>query len=462
MKQQWWSFSVSVIWLALALSPLVGVPLLLPSISHEYGTSTSATSWVILAYSLGMAGAFMPATHIGDLIGHKRAGIIGSYLGITLLILLTAAPNFSSLIALRFIQGVVHSLAIANFITLAVSSFPQETRGRAGGLLGASLGVGMFLIPVYVGFLVDLFSWRWVFIAEALVVLGVTVVLTIMPNQINVSTKRRPSLREFDIPGAFLLMSAIAPLLVSVQFISRTSSPWPWALLVFSICLLAIFVVFEARLNYATLPVRMFKQYKFAATASCNIAVEISYGMVIYLLPIFFIQALEWKAAYAGSIIFIAAIARPPASVASGFFADKFGGFKVAFFGAITMIISLMSLAVVSPTGQSQTIVLFLMLFGIAHSMLRAGLLKQMFASVKQDQLGLAPGVLGLGRHVGGAIGVAIGAALYVAAAGDHTSINSADAADGFRFALFSGAGILFTIFALSLFAFRNQTRNSE
>ena len=89
--------------------------------------------------------------------------------------------------------------------------------------------------------------------------------------------------------------------------------------------------------------------------------------------------------------------------------------------------------------------------------MLRTGILKQMFASVEQDQLGLAPGVLGLGRHVGGAIGVAIGAALYVSTAGDHSSVSAVGAAEGFRFALFTGAGVLSMVFIVGLIAFRKQ-----
>ena len=457
MNHQGLVFSIALIWLALALSPLVGVPLLLPSISQDFGTSTSATSWVILAYSLGMAGAFMPATHIGDLIGYRRAALIGSYLGIGFLILLTLAPNFAFLIFLRFVQGIVHSLAIANFITLAVTSYPQEKRGRAGGLLGASLGIGMFFIPIYFGFLVDLLSWRWVFIIEASVVFGITLVATLLLGRKDSAVKKKPTLREFDIPGALLLMAAIAPLLISVQFISDSSLVWPWLLLIISIVLLFIFVIFEARLDYATLPVRMFKQSRFAATASCNVAVELSYGMVIYLMPIFFIQALGWSAAFAGSVIFMAAIARPPASVATGFLADRFGGFQVAFYGALTMVISLVGLALLSPRGQVLWVITFLMLFGVAHSLLRTGLLKQMFASVQQDQLGLAPGVLGLGRHVGGAIGVAIGAALYVSTAGEHSSVGGVGAAEGFRFALFTGAVVLSGTFIVGLIAFRRH-----
>tara|TARA_Y100000590_G_scaffold128719_1_gene147154 strand:- start:33 stop:569 length:537 start_codon:yes stop_codon:yes gene_type:complete len=174
-------------------------------------------------------------------------------------------------------------------------------------------------------------------------------------------------------------------------------------------------------------------------------------------MPIFFIQALGWSAAFAGSVIFMAAIARPPASVATGFLADRFGGFQVAFYGALTMVISLVGLALLSPRGQVLWVITFLMLFGVAHSLLRTGLLKQMFVSVEQDQLGLAPGVLGLGRHVGGAIGVAIGAALYVSTAGEHSSVGGVGAAEGFRFALFTGAVVLSGTFIVGLIAFRRH-----
>jgi MFS family permease len=457
MSYQWRAFIVSVVWLSVALSPQVGVPILLPSIGEEFGTSTTMTAWVALAYTLGMAGAFMPATHIGDLLGHKRVAIVGSFLGIAFMLLPVAAPNLGMLIGFRFAHGVVHSLAIANFITLAVGSFPQERRGRAGGLLGATLGVGWFVIPAFVGFVTDQYGWRWVFVIEAGIVLAITLAGMLALRAGSAPIRTKPSLQEFDLPGAVLLMAGITPLLVGVQLLRHPDTAGPWLMFAIAGVLLTVFLVTQSRLEHATLPVHMFKRGGFTGPAANNMAMEFAQGMTTYLLPVFFIQGLEWTATYAGTAIVTMAIARPPSALVSGYLADRFGSAPVALVGGATMVAALVSLALGGSGRTLATLLPFMVLYGISHSMLRVSLQKQMFGAVPRGQLGLAPGVLGLGRHVGMAAGIGVGAALYTAFAGDGVGVSgaAASASDGFRAALLVAAAVVALTFIAAFAATR-------
>ena len=467
MSYQWRALVLAILWLNATLIPLIGVPVLLPAVAEEFGTSTAATAWVALAYSLAMAGAFMPASHVGDLLGHKRVALIGSYFEVGFMLLILIAPNLAVLIALRFAQGIVHSLAVPNFNAFAIGGFPQEQRGRAAGTLGGAVGAGMMVVPFFVGFVTDQLGWRWVFFIGALIVLLITIWGSLTFQERTARRRERPSLRQFDLPGALLLMLAVSPFIVGVQLIRGDDTLWAWVLIALAVLLMAAFIALQARLEHATLPVRMFKRAVFAVPSIYNVAAQFSQGVIVYLMPVFFIQGLGWTATYAGTVVIAAAVGRPFAAPVGGLLSDRFGSAPVVYLAATLMVASLAGLAMVGSGGGLVGLLPFMVLFGIAHSMQMSAMQKQMFGAVPRDALGMAPGVLGLGRHLGQATGVGIAATIFASLFGDASAGgNVSGAMDGFRAALLATAAVVGVTFAGAVIASRTwgaaQRRTEE
>ena len=449
MSPQWRALLLAVAWLNATLVPLIGVPVLLPAIGEEFGRSPAAASWVALGYSLAMAGAFMPASHAGDLLGHKRVALFGSYMEVAFMLALLAAPSLEVLVALRFGQGIVHSLAVPNFNAFAIGGFPQEQRGRAAGVLGGAVGGGMLAVPFLVGLITDTLGWRWVFFIASLVVLVITLWGSFTFKEGAARRRERPTLRQFDLPGAALLMAAVAPLIIGVQMARGSSGPLAWALIGLSAALLTAFVAYEARLEHPALPVRMFRRAAFAAPSAYNVAAQFAHGVTVYLLPVFFIQGLGWSATYAGTVMIALAVGRPLAAPVGGVFSDRIGPGPIAYLSALVMTGALTGLAF---AGSSLAgLVPFMALFGVGHGLLGSAMQKQMYAAAPSDALGMAPGVLGLGRHLGQAVGVGIAAAIFSAMLGDAGE----GAGDGFRAALLTTAGVVAVAFTLTLLAER-------
>ena len=449
VSPQWRALLLAVAWLNATLVPLIGVPVLLPAIGEEFGRSPAAASWVALAYSLAMAGAFMPASHAGDLLGHKRVALFGSYMEVAFMLALLAAPNLEVLVALRFGQGIVHSLAVPNFNAFAIGGFPQEQRGRAAGVLGGAVGGGMLAVPFLVGLITDTLGWRWVFFIASLVVLVITLWGSFTFKEAAARRREPPTLRQFDLPGAALLMAAVAPLIIGVQIARSSSGPLAWALIALSAALLTAFVAYEARLEHPALPVRMFRRIAFAAPSAYNVGAQFAHGVTIYLLPVFFIQGLGWSATYAGTVMISLAVGRPLAAPIGGVLSDRIGPAPIAYMSALVMTGALTGLAF-GAGGSLSGLMLFMALFGVGHGLLGSAMQKQMYAAAPRDALGMAPGVLGLGRHLGQAIGVGIAAAIF------SSMIDGAEAAGaghGFRAALLTTAGVVAVTFTLTLLA---------
>ena len=142
MPYRWRAAVLVALWLFSALRSKIGVPILLPAISKEFNASIAATAWVSLACCLAMASAFVPASHFGDVLGHKRVALWGSYLEVATMVVIVAVPSLAAIVVFRFVQGVVHSLSVPNFNAFAIGSFSPQDRGKALGFISAMTGAG--------------------------------------------------------------------------------------------------------------------------------------------------------------------------------------------------------------------------------------------------------------------------------------------------------------------------------
>ncbi|GAA4731737.1 DHA2 family efflux MFS transporter permease subunit [Nocardioides endophyticus] len=140
----------------------------LPTIRADLGFSGTGLAWVVNAFFVAFALLLLPAGRLADLVGARRV-FLGGLVGFTAASALCGlAPSAELLVGARFLQGVGGALASAVVLGMITRLFEDDERRRtqAFGLLafvgaaGASIGV------VAGGLLVDLASWRWVFLVN--------------------------------------------------------------------------------------------------------------------------------------------------------------------------------------------------------------------------------------------------------------------------------------------------------
>jgi MFS family permease len=140
----------------------------LPTIRGDLGFSGAGLAWVVNAFFVAFALLLLPAGRLADLVGARRVFLAGLVVFTAASALCGLAPGPELLIAARFLQGVGGAFASAVVLGMIARLFADDERRRtqAFGLLafvgaaGASIGV------VAGGLLVDLASWRWVFLVN--------------------------------------------------------------------------------------------------------------------------------------------------------------------------------------------------------------------------------------------------------------------------------------------------------
>jgi NTE family protein len=182
--------------------------------------SLSSLSWVFNIYNIALAALLVPAGRIADIAGRKKTFVFGVAVFTLASALCAAAGSVGMLIAARGLQGAGAAVLIPASLGLILHVTPEERRTQATALWSATGALAAGIGPTIGGLLVNLQSWRLVFLIN--VPIGI-VVWYLARRQLVES--RAPGRRAApDMLGALLLAASIG--LLSLGIVE--GSDWGW------------------------------------------------------------------------------------------------------------------------------------------------------------------------------------------------------------------------------------------
>lgn len=153
----------------------------LRSVANDFGIEKAHARQLVLVYLIAMLVGQPIAGRISDRIGAKRLTIISllGFAGCSLAAVF--AGSFGVLVTARAAQA-----AFAACLSPAASSMlraivPPGERGRAFGIQGSVIGVGVAAGPLLGGQLVDSFNWKAIFLANLPIIAVCLVTLARLP-----------------------------------------------------------------------------------------------------------------------------------------------------------------------------------------------------------------------------------------------------------------------------------------
>jgi len=136
----------------------------LPSLAGGLHTSLDQIVWVVNAYLLAYATLLIPAGRLGDLWGPRNLFTAGLVVFTLASAACGLAQNSGELIGARVVQGVGAALLTPQTLTIIVTVFPAERRGRAMGVWGRIVGLATVAGPTLGGLMNQVAGWRWIFL----------------------------------------------------------------------------------------------------------------------------------------------------------------------------------------------------------------------------------------------------------------------------------------------------------
>src|ERR1700742_52769 len=159
-----WIITITVI--ASAIIELIDTTIVNVSIntlSGNLAASLEDTAWIITSYAIANVIVIPMTSFLAEKIGRKQY-----YIGSILLFTLASAMcgfshNLWELVAFRFFQGVGGGALLSTSQSILFETFAPKDRGTASGIFSLGIIIGPSIGPVMGGYIVDNFSWPWIF-----------------------------------------------------------------------------------------------------------------------------------------------------------------------------------------------------------------------------------------------------------------------------------------------------------
>ena len=364
-------------------------------------------AWVTTAYLVASTVMVPIAGKLGDLFGRKPFVLAGMVGFVVASALCGIAQEMLQLVVFRGVQGIFAGVLMANVFTVIADLFPPRTRARMQGIFAAVFGLSSIFGPTIGGYLTDGLGWRWVFYVNVPVgIVAVTVVALGMP-----FSRTGKSWRHIDFEGAFLLATAVVPLLVALSISTQHdwTSPEMLALLGVSIVSAVAFVLIERREEQPIVPLSLFGNVTFTVSVIVSFLAAVGMFGSILFVPLVYQGVLHLSATSSGQLLTPMMFGLIGASVITGQLITRIKRYRFIGTVGLSVIVSGMwLLSQVRPTSEGSEVVRDIILIGIGLGMNMPLYQNAVQSAVPRAVVGVATSQVQFWRSMGGTMGAAI------------------------------------------------------
>jgi EmrB/QacA subfamily drug resistance transporter len=379
------------------------VNIALPTLVGQLHTTFSMVQWVVLSYLLVLTSAMLSVARLGDMLGKKPIYMIGVVIFTLGSVLCGMAPGVEWLIAFRALQGVGAVMSTALGTAIITEVFPQSERGRALGIIGGIVSVGIALGPSVGGVLIGLVGWRSIFWVNLPVGM-----ITLYFVQRGVPALRRGAPgQRFDIAGALILFATLGSYALGMTFAQNSgfANPWVGGLLVTAGLGLVALLLVEWRVAQPMIDLRLFRNPLLGLNLLMGFTVfTVTAGM--FVMP-FFLQLVQgYRTEQMGLLTAVVPVATGLIAPVAGNLSDRFGSRGISLIGLALVIGACLLIstlhAEVAPLGY----VLRLAPLGLGLGFFQSPNNSAIMGAAPRERLGLVSGLLSLSRTLGQTTGL--------------------------------------------------------
>lgn len=393
------------------------VNIALPTLTRAFGAEFGLVQWVVLGYLLTITTLMLSVGRLADMIGKKSLYLNGFIVFTIGSVLCGLSPTIYWLIGFRILQAVGAAMMMALGVAIITEAFPPSERGKALGIGGSIVSVGVVIGPTLGGVLIDALSWRWIFFVN----LPVGIVGSFMVSRF-VPVHQPPGGQQFDFAGAITLFISLTSLLLALTMGQRAGFAAPHILLLFAIWLifLILFLGLEWRIEQPMIDLRLFQNNLFSINLLTGFLSFLTISGTILLIPFYLENVLGYNTRLTGLLLAAIPVAMGLTAPLSGSLSDRFGTRPITVIGLLILVGGYYGVTTLSQDTTGLGYVLRFLPIGIGMGVFQSPNNSAIMGSAPRERLGVASGLLSISRTLGQTSGVALLGALWAARVFHH------------------------------------------
>lgn len=375
------------------------------------GVSLTDIAWVVTAYAIANVIVVPMTSWLSQQFGRRN------YFAASIIIFTVASflcgysTTLWEIILFRFIQGLGGGALLVTSQTIITESYPVEKRGVAQAIYGMGVIVGPTLGPPLGGYIIDNYSWPFIFYIN--VPLGIIATTLAILYVRSPKYAEKSKLNEIDFLGIILLAIAVG----SLQYVLEHGQQDDWfenttilTLSISSVLGFFFFVWRELTCDKPIVNLRVLKDSNLAIGTVLSFILGFGLYGSTFIIPIYTQSILGWTATDAGMLLvpsslmtafmmpFIARMLQkgvPPKYLVSA-------GFLVFF------LYSFWARNVLTPDTGSEHFFWPLVVRGVGLGLLFVPITTLSLSNLRNREIGEGAAFTGMMRQLGGSFGIAL------------------------------------------------------
>ena len=378
----------------------------LPHMAGSFSSSNDEAIWVLTSYLIA-SGIVLPSVDwFSKVFGRKAFFITCIAIFTTASLFCGLATSMNAMILSRILQGLGGGALLPIAQAILLESFPREKRGLAMSVFGLGIVVAPIIGPVLGGWLTDTFSWNWVFFIN--IPFGI---ISIIASKLWIEDPpyaKKQGPQKIDILGFGFLIIWLVTLQTVLDKGNNAdwfNASWICWLMAISIISMICFVISQLKNKESIIDLSVFKNRNFA----CGTLILVVLNGVMYastaIMPLYLQNLLGYTAFLSGYALMPRGIGAIAGTVLYGFLSNIFderllGALGLLAFGIAGIMFGLLSLQI-----SMINIIIPNLIFGFGTSLAIVPFTTLSMATLKNEQMTNATGILNLLKNIGGAVG---------------------------------------------------------
>jgi EmrB/QacA subfamily drug resistance transporter len=400
--------SASIVFVcALFMSIMDGtiVNVALPTLGRQLNVPSTSIDAVVVAYLVSLAVIIPVSGWMGDRWGTKRTFLLALVLFSTASALCGISTNFAMLVGFRVLQGLAGGALTPVGTAILYRTFPPAERVQVSRILIIPTVIAPATGPILGGFLVDQWSWRWVFFVN--VPIGIAACLF---GLLFLSEHREAAAGRFDLAG--FLLAGIGLGLIMYALSEGPTYGWISDRILGStlagLLLLGAFVFVEQRVPEPMIDLRLLGDSLFRTTNLASLFASAAFLGVLFVAPLYLQEGRGLSALTSGLTTFPEALGVVMSTQIVSRLYPTIGPRRLMMGGMIWVMAMMSLLSLMGGTTNLWFMRVLMFLIGGGMSSMFVSVQVAGFATISPAATGRASALYNAQRQFGASLGVAV------------------------------------------------------
>ena len=377
----------------------------LPVMADKLSVTMGSIEWVVTSYLILISATILIFGRLGDMKGKTNVFRFGIILFTFGSLMCGFSGSLGLLVFSRVVQAIGAAATMSTSQGIITQVFPIDERGRAIGISGAFVALGIMVGPPLGGFIVSAFSWKYIFLIN--VPIGVITFF--------MSTKNFPKAisnkdEKLDIKGAALFTLAIIVLFGAMNRGQEYGYTHPIIILAFisSVVFLYAFIQVEKRVDMPLLQLEIFENELFSVSVFCAFISFIAISCSTIIQPFYLQDVLKLTPAMTGIFMMVYPLILTIVAPVSGYLSDKIGSEFLTFIGLILTSIGLFLMSTLNEHSTLWVMSIFIAIMSLGNGLFQSPNNSLVMSTVPRNKLGIAGSINALVRNLGMVLGISL------------------------------------------------------